>query len=402
MTHTRTALVIGGGIAGPVAAMALQHAGVEAIVYEAYDTPADYAGLFLNTASNGLDVLSTLDINVPARADGFPIPRMAMWSGTGKRLGEVANGVRLPDGIVSVIVKRGLLQRVLREEAQSRGIEVEYGKRLLSYDITGNGGVVASFEDGTQAEGALLVGADGIHSRVRQVMDPKAPRPSYTGLLSLGGYANGLRLPPTPDTQHFVFGKRAFFGYLVRESGEIWWFVNTARPDEPSRKELAHVSSAEWKRRLRELFSGDIDLIGEIIESTQGEIGAYAVHDIPTASIWHKGPAVLIGDAVHATSPSSGQGASMAIEDAIVLAKCLRDIRDTERAYTAYDRLRRERVEKVVAYSRRIGQSKAISNPVARWLRDQIMPLALKRFANSESHTWLYTYHVDWDEEVAA
>jgi FAD-dependent urate hydroxylase len=59
-------------------------------------------------------------------------------------------------------------------------------------------------------------------------------------------------------------------------------------------------------------------------------------------------------------------------------------------------------VEKVVAYSRRIGQSKAISNPVARWIRDQIMPLALKRFANSESHAWLYTYHVDWDEEVAA
>src|SRR5918997_3207078 len=145
MTHTRTALVIGGGIAGPVAAMALQHAGVEATVYEAYDTPADYAGLFLNTASNGLDLLSTLDIDVPARADGFPIPRMVMWSGTGKRLGEVANGVRLPDGTVSVIVKRGLLQRVLREEAQSRGIRIEYGKRLLSYEVTGKDGVIARF-----------------------------------------------------------------------------------------------------------------------------------------------------------------------------------------------------------------------------------------------------------------
>ena len=402
MTHTRTALVIGGGIAGPVAAMALQRAGIEAVVYEAHDAPSDYAGLFLNTASNGLDVLSTLEIDVPARADGFPIPRMVMWSGTGKRLGEVANGIRLSDGTVSVIVKRGLLQRVLREEAQSRGIEVQYGKRLASYDVTGNGGVVASFEDGTEAVGDLLVGADGIHSRVRQVMDPGAPRPSYTGLLSLGGYANGLRIPPTPDTQHFVFGKRAFFGYLVRESGEIWWFANVARPDEPSRKELSGVSSDEWKRRLLNLFSGDIGLIGEIIDSTEGEVGAYPVHDIPTAPTWHWGPAVLIGDAVHATSPSSGQGASMAVEDALVLAKCLRDIPNTESAFAAYEGLRRERVEKVVAYSRRIGQSKAISNPVARWLRDQIMPFALKRFANSESHAWLYTYHVDWDEEVAA
>jgi FAD-dependent urate hydroxylase len=261
--------------------------------------------------------------------------------------------------------------------------------------------VVASFEDGTEAEGDLLVGAEGIHSRVRRVMEPGAPRPSYTGLLSLGGYAHGPLIPPTPDTQHFVFGKRAFFGYLVRESGEIWWFANAAHPDEPSRKELAHVSSAEWKRRLLDVFSGDIDLIGEIIESAQGEIGAYTVHDIPTASIWHKGPAVLIGDAVHATSPNSGQGASMALEDALVLAKCLRDIPDAEVAFAAYERLRRERVERVVAYSRRIGQSKAISNPVGRWLRDQIMPFALKHFANPESYAWLYTYHVDWDEKVA-
>jgi FAD-dependent urate hydroxylase len=402
-TNKKRALIVGSGIGGPVAAMALQRAGIEAVVYEAYDAPADYAGLFLNIASNGLDVLRTLDIDVPVRADGFPVPRMVMYSGAGKRLGEVANGIRLPDNTVSVIVKRGLLQRVLREEAESHGIRTEYGKRLDSYEIIGNGGgVIARFEDGTEVEGDLLVGADGVRSRVRRLLDPDSPRPSYTGLLSLGGYACGPRITPTPETQHFIFGSRAFFGYLVRETGEIWWFANVARPDKPSRKELSRVSSAQWKRRLLELFSGDPDLIGEIVESTRSEIGAYPIHDIPIAPAWHKGPAVLIGDAVHATSPNSGQGAAMAVEDAIVLAKCLRDVLDTERAFLAYERSRRERVEKVVAYSRRIGQSKAVSNPVARWIRDQIMPFALKHFANTGSHAWLYTYHVDWDEKVAA
>lgn len=69
MTHNRTALVIGGGIACPGAAMALQRAWIEAVAYEAHDAPSDCAGLFLSTASNGLDVLSTLDIDVPARPD---------------------------------------------------------------------------------------------------------------------------------------------------------------------------------------------------------------------------------------------------------------------------------------------------------------------------------------------
>jgi 2-polyprenyl-6-methoxyphenol hydroxylase-like FAD-dependent oxidoreductase len=396
----KKALIIGGGIGGPTAAMALQRVGIEATVYEAYDRPVDSVGLFLNTASNGLDVLKTLNAHAPVIEGAFPAPRMVMWSGTGKRLGEVANGVRLPDGTVSVIVKRGFLQRVLADEAMSRGVKIEYGKRLAGFEVVSDG-VVARFEDGTQAEGDLLIGADGIHSRTRRILDPTAPEPTYTGLLSMGGYAHGSRIPPTPDSQHFVFGKRAFFGYLVKPSGEIYWFANLQRPDEPSREELAGTSSEEWKRHLLDLFSGDIELIGEIIKATQSEIGVYPVHDIPTMATWHRGSVALIGDAAHAVSPSAGQGASLAMEDALVIAKCLREIPDTEQAFAAYERLRRERAEKVVAYSRRIGNTKSLG-PIARWFRDLMMPFVLKHFANSNSHTWLYTYHVDWDEKVPA
>ena len=399
-TTRRKALIVGGGIGGPTAALALQRAGIEATVYEAYNEPSDYVGLFLNTASNGLDVLKTLDAHAPVIEDAFPAPRMVMWSGTGKRLGEVANGLRLPDGTVSVIVKRGRLQRALADEAVRRGIEVEYGKRLADFDAA-TGGVVARFTDGTEATGDLLVGADGIHSRTRRILDPTAPKPAYTGLLSMGGFVHSSRIAPTPDVQHFVFGKRAFFGYLVRPSGEIYWFANLHRPDEPSHEELAGISSDEWKQRLLDVFSGDIDVIGEIIEATESELGAYPVHDIPTASTWHRGPVVLIGDAVHAVSPSAGQGASLAMEDALVVAKCLRDIPDTGRAFAAYERLRRERAKKVVAYSRRIGNSKT-AGPVARWFRDLMMPFALKHLASSDSFAWMYHHHIDWEEKVAA
>jgi FAD-dependent urate hydroxylase len=400
MTNGRV-LIMGGRIGGPVAAIALERAGLEATVYEASEAPADYVGLFLNVSSNGLDVLRTLDVDAAGRADGFPIPHMVMWSRTGKRLGEVANGIRLRDGTVSVALRRGLLQRVLREEAERSGARFEFGKRLDTYQVDGGNKVIARFVDGTEAEGSLLLGADGIHSATRQVMDPAAPKPTYTGLLSIGGYSHSSTIPPTPETQHFVFGRHAFFGYLVRPSGEIWWFVNLPQAEEPSRADLVDTSTDEWKRRLVELFAGDLDRISEIIEATEGEIGAYTVSDLATIPNWHRGRVALIGDAVHATSPNAGQGASLAMEDALVVAKCLRDMPDVEQAFAAYERLRRERAEKVVAYSHRIGQSKTINNPIGIRIRDLVLPFALKRFANPQAHAWIYTYHVDWDEKVA-
>jgi 2-polyprenyl-6-methoxyphenol hydroxylase-like FAD-dependent oxidoreductase len=396
----KRAIIIGGGIGGPVAAMALQRAGIEATVYEARPRPDDRAGYFLNTASNGLDALRTLAIDAGAEADGFPTPRLVMWSGTGKRLGEVANGMRLADGTVSMTIKRGVLQRVLREEAERRGIEVRFGKRLQAIGAAAGGRALARFADGTEAAADVLVGADGIHSPTRAAIDPHAPAPVYTGLLSIGGYARGTPLAPTPDTMHMVFGRRAFFGYLVKPSGEVSWFANLARAAEPTARELAAVPAAAWKRELLDLFAGDQDLIGEVIGATEGDVGAFPINDLPAVPTWHRGPAVLIGDAAHATSPNSGQGASMAIEDALVLAKCLRDLPDTGAAFRAFEAARRARTERVVAYSRRIGNTKVTGNPVALRIRDLVMPVALKLFANPGAHAWLFDHHIDWDEKA--
>ncbi len=109
---------------------------------------------------------------------------------------------------------------------------------------------------------------------------------------------------------------------------------------------------------------------------------------------------MLIGDAAHATSPSAGQGASLALEDAIVLAQCLRDIPQLADAFVTYEGLRRKRAEKIVKFSRERGSNKALTNPVARWFRDLMMPFFLKRFANAISFAWLYTYKVDWQQKI--
>ncbi|HSK81901.1 MAG TPA: FAD-dependent monooxygenase [Rubrobacter sp.] len=399
MSRAKRALIIGGGVAGPVAAMALRQAEIDSVVYEAYEGGADDIGAFLTFASNGLDALRTIDANDLVLAEGFPTPRMKIQSGSGKHLGDVPLGGTLPDGTVSQTLKRADLYRALRDEAVRRGARVEYGKRLVGAETTPDR-LVARFEDGTEAEGDLLIGADGVHSRTRRLIDPSAPGARYVPVLNIGGYARGVSVPAEPGQFRMVFGKRAFFGYAVHPSGDVWWFSNPPRADEPTGAELAAKGTEQWREMLLDLFAEDATPAVEIIRSTPGELAGWATYDLPSVPTWYRGPMVIIGDAAHATAPSSGQGASLAVEDAVVLARCLRDLPDVGQAFAAYERLRRARVERIVAHGARTSNSKA-DGPVARVLRDLMMPLILKRVARGESLAWMHDYHIDWDAKVA-
>src|SRR5450755_2333494 len=141
----RKALIIGGGIAGPVAALLLQRAGIDAEIYEARDTPKDYASSWLIMACNGLDVLKTLGLDDSISVEGSPIPCMILSSGKGRRFGEVRNGARSEVGVPSIVAKRGSLNRILREEAMRQGIKVAFGKKLHGIEMTGEQGVIATF-----------------------------------------------------------------------------------------------------------------------------------------------------------------------------------------------------------------------------------------------------------------
>lgn len=381
---TKKALIIGGGIAGPVTAMALRKAGIESVVYEAYGRTSDGVGAFLTLAVNGLEALRQLDLHDLVCDLGMDTPGMRMSNGKGKQL------VNFP--MYGRTIDRSDLYVALRDEAVRRGIQIEYGKRLVNAV-----GGTASFEDGTSATGDFIVGADGLRSRVRSLIDPSAPKARHIGLLNTGGYARGVHLPGKPGEANFIFGKRCFFGYFIHPGGDVWWFANPPSKKEPTAAELASV---DWRARLHTLFDGDVGPMHRIIDATEKVIPGWNTYDFPTVPKWHNDTMVIVGDAAHATSPSSGQGASMAIEDAIVLAKCLRDIGGTPKAFAAFENARRERVERIVAHGKRSGDGKA-PGPVGALFRDLMMPIFLRQMEKKNSLGWMYEYRVSFEDPAS-
>jgi 2-polyprenyl-6-methoxyphenol hydroxylase-like FAD-dependent oxidoreductase len=391
-------LIAGGGIAGPVTAMALQQAGIDAEVFEAH-RPGGDAGSYLTVATNGLDALRAIGADKPVLAAGFPTPTNLMLSATGRRLGAVSNGGRLADGTVSHTVKRARLYQALHEEAAARGIGLSYGKRLVGAEPAAGGGVVATFEDGTRATGDLLVGADGVHSPTRRLIDPAAPSPRYVGLVNFGGYTPGSATGE-PGVWQMIFGRRAFFGYVPDPAGGTVWFANVPRPA-VTPAERAATTAEQWQRQLAELFGGDAGPARDLISDGQLELAGDSTHDLPSVPTWHRGPMVILGDAAHAPSPTSGQGASLAAEDAVVLAKSLRDLPDIPRALAAYEGLRRRRVERIVAQGRRAGSAKT-PGPVGRVVRDLALPLVFRLLVTERSMAWIHDHHLDWDARLVA
>jgi 2-polyprenyl-6-methoxyphenol hydroxylase-like FAD-dependent oxidoreductase len=150
--------------------------------------------------------------------------------------------------------------------------------------------------------------------------------------VNFGGYTKDLPLTTESGVWYMVFGKHAFFGYVIDTSGGVVWFANVPR-SEISKSEREAMSAQQWKRGLLDLFKDDYSQIAEIIAAGDLELVADNTYDLPTVPAWSRGRIIVIGDAAHAPSPSSGQGASTAMEDGAnafaILRACLRPLRLT-------------------------------------------------------------------------
>ncbi|WP_410642863.1 FAD-dependent oxidoreductase [Amycolatopsis sp. lyj-346] len=365
-------LVAGGGISGTVTAMAVKLAGHEAIVYEAHPTGGDDIGAFLTIMHNGMDALRAIGADRPVIDASFAAYGVELVAPDGETVGRREFDTEDLDGPRTLT--RATLYRVLQDEAARRGVPLERGKRLVGAK-PGPAGITAEFADGTTATGDVLVGADGLRSVVRQLIDPAADDPRYTGLTVVYGYTRAGGLPAAPGIYRMIRGSRAAFGFTTAPDGATFWFARI--PDaERSREEIAAVTPAGWREFAHAAFDGDPLPCADIIAATGDEVFGGHSYDVPETRVWSTPEMVLTGDAAHAASPAAGQGASMALEDSVVLAQCLRDLPDPASAFAAYEGLRRERVEKLV--------------------------LASAGGDVGEERGWLYAHHIDWEAKITA
>ena len=220
----------------------------------------------------------------------------------------------------------------------------------------------------------LVAAADGLSSVVRTSIFPAAPRPHYGGLVGTGGIDDVPGAAATDGVTHMTFGRHAFFGYQKAGDGAVHWFNSFPMAE----RDLGEVDDpAAFTAHLRGLHAGDPEPVRRILAAVQPVARYYPIQDMPPLSTWHTRRVVLLGDAAHAVAPHAGQGASMALEDAVVLAACLREETTPLAAFVRFERLRKERTRAVMEIARRNGARKMTDNALAVFVRDLLLPLLI-------------------------
>jgi salicylate hydroxylase len=373
------AVVVGGGVAGSASAIALARVGADVTMYEAYADPAGPVGSYVSLAVNGLRALAALGCLTAVQRAGFPVARHRMWSGRGKPLGDVARGRRGEDELRSVTLMRSDLVRALRSEARRSGAAIVTGQRLGGEP----GGDLA--RDPRLADADVVVGADGIWSAARRMLDPAAAEPAYAGLYAVSGTADASLLPPgrRPADFNWVFGRHGVFIYLAAPDSTLWWTAQVAAPRPPA--DLSAIGLDE----LAALFTEA--LAAEVLAASTGVQAATLLHVLAPVARRHDDRTVLVGDAAHPVG--AGQGAAMAVEDAVALARELAGCGGRAAipaALASFDRLRQARTQKL-ARTEAANRDAKVSGPVATRMRELIMPLIFSRFYENATG-WLYDF----------
>ncbi|HXQ51427.1 MAG TPA: FAD-dependent monooxygenase [Stellaceae bacterium] len=400
MARTPRVAIIGGGIGGLSAALALERRGIEVDIFEAAPSLGEI-GAGLNLSPNALKVFRALDIEAEANAIGFESDFQIIRSWHSGRIisRTLRKGFKERFGAPHLTVHRADLLNVLSRNL--RRSRVHLGARCIEVEPLAHG-ARARFADGSEIEADAVVGADGLHSVVRNSLFG-ADAPRFTGCICYRGLVPREEVPadiytadgtmwmgPHGHVVHYWVRRGELLNIVAHYDSDAWTEESWTR--ECDRSELMQTYG-RWHPSLLRLYE-----CGE-------HWYKWALYDRDPLPRWSKGNATLLGDSAHAMLPYLGQGACMAIEDGYILAAAVANRPDDmPAALVEYETLRRPRANRAVLGSRMRAKENHLASPWRRLVRDTKF-LLRDRFGTDKTAfqaAWLYAYDVAEEPIVRA
>lgn len=354
----RSILVVGGGIGGMAAALALHRAGQDVELIES-DSQWNALGAGLTLNGGALRAFADLGMLEPVLEAGFAsVGPVRACDADGNVLSQGASTPMFGEGIPNMGgILRPRLHGVMRRAIEAAGIKVRTGLSAESY-AEAEDHIRVTTSDGASAEYRFVVAADGLFSRTRAALFPDLPGPAFTGQ----GCWRAVVSRPADVTATWVYSAQyAKAGFNPISQDLMYLYLLESAPGNP------WIDAADWLPLLKERlsrFGGHFRAIVEEL-SEQSLINYRPLESILMPRPWHKGRVLIVGDAAHATTPHIGYGAGMAIEDAVVLGQMVGRYEDTAALFADFTQRRFERCRTILEGSVAIGQMEMDDAPFA-------------------------------------
>lgn len=352
MRQSLNILIIGGGIAGCCAAIALTQKGHRVRIIEKQDAwRFQSSGIFVY--ANGLVSLARLGLLDEMLSAGFAVPdgRNAYFDHLGQPIVDTFYPTAGEGRIPAILgIKRAEMHRVMAARVAVLGVPIQLGTMVETLEEQA-GGITAALSDGSAARADLVVAADGLRSATRALIGIDAA-PRYTGV---GVWRAVHRRPKDLTDKIMVMGPAKRFGIMPISDDLLYTFGTVAEPAD------AYYAPADWPRLMAARFAEFKGLAAPFLAELgpHTEVLYTGVEEIVLPLPWHRGRVQLIGDAAHASTPFMGQGGAMAMQDAVVLAEALAAHHTLGDALTAFGHARFPVCEFVQNVSRAVGEAGA-------------------------------------------
>ncbi|GAD96299.1 kynurenine 3-monooxygenase [Paecilomyces variotii No. 5] len=398
--------IVGGGITGPALALSLKkHHGISSTIYE-LQPKYDVRGVNITLAPNAVRVLQHVGVYDEVRKHGYTYEDLNLSNAKSQVLGTLCQGSPKHYNFACLRVHRAIVQKALLDEAAAQGIPVIFGKKLVGLRED-NDAVELEFADGTTTKASFVVGADGVHSRVRDaIMHTKTGYSGFMGIIGMGikreslhESINKIALP------NFVFGKKGFVALMPSShDGTVVDFFSTMPYPTQSREEWNKLAKhkTEVQKILQERFGNEWpQFICDITRDLDKEgLILIPFYEVPPLNRWTsvQQRVILAGDSAHAFTPQGGQGAAMGLEDAETLSHTFSHPQfasDYKRLLTIWQDHRKDRLILVKNLADLSGRLRTPDSALVQFAKEWVMWANMKWTGPMGNMKWLNGYNAE-------